>query len=159
MNKLFFALILGLFLVACQDTPKNANETGSTAPIPTQQEAPAVASPEEMQNATVSISEGIKLMEDIRKQASALPEKVKKEKADEIEGITSSLDGLIEKQSIMLSQIQATLNPAATASTQESAAPEGLTPALIKDYTESVVRYRQEAKEYQEALNKLSSKQ
>ncbi len=157
MNKLVFSLLLGLVVIACQNTPQNAG--GSTAPIPTQPAAPAAASPEEMQSASTALSGGIKLMEDIRSQASALPEKVKKEKAAEIEGITSSLDGLIEKQSIMLDQIKATQNPGATASSQESAAPSGVSAADAKDFIESVARYNLEAKNLQDALDKLKGNQ
>lgn len=156
MNKLVFAHLLGLLLSACQNTPKNASENTATAPAAAAEPAPP--SPEGMQEATAKLTTGVKMMEDLRKQVDALPDKVKKEKAAEIAGYYSSLEGMIEKQTGMLNEIKAASPaPSGAATTQESVVPSSLNAAQLQDYNESAARYAQEAQAMQEALGKLAA--
>lgn len=154
MNKLIFSLFLGLLFTACQNTPPNAAESApAPAPAP---EAPALASPESIQQASEGLNSGIKLMESLRQRVDALPAKVKKDKAAEIEGFYSNFEGMIEKQTGMLNELKAATAPQAESATQESAVPAAiLNAAQIQDFNESAARYAKEAQAMQEAISKL----
>ena len=125
MNKLVFPLFLALFFAACQNTPKTASETpaaGTTAvPAP-----PALASPEQVQQASSSLATGVKMAEELRAQMDALPAKIKKEKAKEIAGIYATLEGLMEKQTMMLTEIKAASAPAGTPSATQETSETGM---------------------------------
>ena len=156
MNKLVFALLIGLLFSACQNTPKVASETSSTKPgAPA---APAPATAEEIQETIINLTTGITMMEGLRKQVDALPAKEKKEKATEVAGIYNDLEGMIEKQMKMLNDLKAANDPASqSASTQESGAPEGVNAALLLDYSESAARYAKAAQDMQLAISKMAS--
>jgi len=98
------------------------------------------------------------MMEDIRKQVDALPAKVKKEKAAEIEGMYATLEGMIEKQTGMLNEIKVSSTPAKANDSQENGATPIPSPAQMQEYTESAARYVQEAQAIQEALRKIAGK-
>ncbi|MFN0213582.1 MAG: hypothetical protein ACKVT2_04950 [Saprospiraceae bacterium] len=156
MNKLVFSLLIGLLFTACQNTPKTASEAPTTAdPSALVPEAPEVVTPESVQGATTTLTEGVKMMEELRKQVDALPAKVKKEKADEIAGMYGTLEGMIEKQTGMIEEIKASSTPTAASATQENGVSALPSPAQMKEYTESAARYAQEAQAIKEALQKL----
>jgi hypothetical protein len=159
MNKLVFALLVGLVFTACQNTPKVESEstTPASTAAPTAPEAPTAPTMEVIQQASVTVSTGLKRMEDLRKQIDALPDKVKKEKATEIEGMYATLEGMIAKQTKMMKDIQVanTTPNGKEGQFKETDSPETLTTALLQDYTESVARYSKEAQAIEEALGKM----
>ena len=153
MNKLVFSLLLGLLFTACQNTPKSASDAPITAP--TTAVAPEVVTPEAVQDASTTLTEAVKMMEALRKQVDALPAKVKKEKADEIAGMYSTLEGMIEKQTGMINEIKASGTPTTASTSQENGVSALPSPAQMKEYTESAERYAQEAQAIKEALQKM----
>lgn len=158
MNKIVFALLVGMFFSACQNTPKNASENTTVAPNTPALPAPATA--EDMQEAVINITTGVTMMENLRKQVDALPAKVKKEKATEIDGLYNDLEGMIAKQSKMLNDLKSTMDPASQGgSTQEGGAPEGINAAMLQDYSESAARYAKAAQEMQVAIAKLNTQE
>ena len=159
MNKFIFPLFLGLLFAACQNTPKNAAE--STVPaLPPAPAAPVPASPEDLQQASANLTTGVKMMEELRKQADALPAKLKKEKAAEIAVIYSNIEGMIEKQTGMLNEIKAAAAPASESAgaAQETGVSVALNADQVKDYNDSAASYAKEAQAMQETLNKLTKK-
>ena len=156
MNNLVFPFLLVLLITACQNTPKSASD----APVPETPAAPAVITSEEMQQVSTSLSSGISKMEDLRKKVDALPATVRKEKATEIEVFYAELEGMIEKQTIMINTIKsASVQPDKHESaSQESEGAAGLNPADFMDYKESAARYAKSAQEIEEALNKMGAK-
>lgn len=156
MKKIAFSLLLGLVLFSCQNTPKTAENPANTAETTA---ATAQATPEGLQNASTSLAENVKNMEDMRKQVDALPANIKKDKAAEIQAIYANLEGMIEKQTGMMNEINSAIAPDSkySGASQESAAPAGLSAAQIKDYTESAARYAQETQAMQEALAKMKN--
>jgi|GEM_PF-1290965 len=162
MNKLVFPLLLGLLFSACQNTPKSVADTPLVPADPitkgTAAAAPAAVTPEAVEEARTNLMTGVKMMEDIRKQVDALPAKVKKEKAAEIEGMYATLEGMIEKQTGMLNEIKVSSTPAKANDSQENGATPIPSPAQMQEYTESAARYVQEAQAIQEALRKIAGK-
>ena len=157
MNKLVFALLLGLLITACQNTPKTA-ETAAPAPDAAPA-APAAPAPEKVAEAATNLSSNVKMMEDLHKQVDALPANVKKQKAAEIDAINADLEGMMEKQNAMLAEIKAAAAgaAAATAGTQESESTQ-ITTATLSEYSESAQRYAKEAQAIQEKLSNLGKK-
>ena len=155
MNKLILSLVLGLFITACQNTPKS----GSDSPLinPSTATTPGVASPEMVQEASAKLISGVEMAEALRKQVDELPAKLKKEKSAEIDGMYATLEGLIEKQTGMLNEITASKKLGTESSDQERASAIDPSPALISDYTESAVRYAQEVQTMQEAVQKMAT--
>lgn len=149
MNKVILTLLLGLSFAACQNTPKSASE-GSTATDTPAATAPAAttAAPESIKEASTNLSNGITMMQELRKQVDALPANVRKEKAKELEAIYGTLESLIEKQTGMLNEIA----PAA-GGTGQDASVDGVTTDLVKDYNESAQRYAQDAQKIRAALS------
>ncbi len=162
MNKLVFSLLLGLLFSACQNTPKSAADTPLVPADPITKgaaaAAPEVVSPEAVQEARTNLMTGVKMMEDIRKQVDALPAKVKREKAAEIEGMYGTLEGMIEKQTGMLNELKVSSTPATANDSQDNGDTAIPSPAQMQEYTESVARYAQEAQAIQEALRKMAGK-
>lgn len=157
MNKFVFPLLLSLFFIACQNTPKSASENMPAAPAAPA--APTPAAPEEIQKASGGLTSGIQKMEDLRKQVDALPTSVRKAKVAEIDAIYSTLEGMIEKQTGMLNEIKAADVAASDpkASSQEVSTTTVLTPTQLQDYNESVARYAKEAEAIQAELAKMSN--
>jgi uncharacterized coiled-coil DUF342 family protein len=152
MNKIIFALLLGLFVAACQNTPKSASETPPTtadAPAP-----PAAASPEEVQSVSSTLTNGVKAFEDLRKQVDGLPAKVKKEKAAEIDGIYSSLEGMIEKQMMMMNEIKAA-NPTKDNTVTDVQQP--INTDQLTTYKNAVERYAKEAQTIQAQIGQMTA--
>jgi len=153
MNKLIFTLLACLLFIACQNTPKSiqvVEEAPSAAPT-----APASASAEAVQQASESLSLGIKTMEDLRKKVDALPAKIKKEKATEIEVFYANFEGMIAKQTGMLNELKAATNPAATEGAQETSDKVAPNTAQLQEINEAVARYAKEAQAMQEAISKM----
>lgn len=158
MNKLVFPFLLVFLITACQNTPKSASETQT--PVPETPAAPLVVTQEEMQNVSSSLSSGVSKMEDLRKQVDALPASVKKEKATEIAVFYSDLEGMIEKQTMMLNNLKsATEKPEQYESaTRDAEGSTGMSSAELMDYKESAVRYAKSAQEIEAALGKMGGK-
>jgi len=159
MNKIVFSLLLGLFLSACQNTPKSAADTPLVPADPVTKGAAAAApeaiSPEAVQQVRTNLMTGVKMMEDLRKQLDALPAKVKKEKAAEIDGMYATLEGMIEKQTGMLNDLTPSTSPKENTQDSGDVIPS---PEQFKEYTESAARYAQEAQAIQEAVRKMGGK-
>lgn len=164
MHKLVFSLLFSLLLVACKNTPNPTPDTSTSSPAaPT--EVPV--SPEAMQEAAVNLTTGVKMMEDLRKQLDALPNKIKKEKSADLKEFYNSTEGLIEKQSLMLDQLNAVLNPDAKAS--EDSAGGAIAPIsdqvsntpissdIVKSYNDAAARYAKEAQRIQEAITQWTA--
>ena len=158
MNKLVFPFVLLLLITACQNTPKSASD----APVPVAETpaAPAVVTSEEMQQVSTSLSSGVSKMEDLRKQVDALPAAVKKEKAAEIENFYSELEGMIEKQTMMLNTIKSASEQEGknASNSQDSEGAAGLNPAEFMDFKESAARYAKSDQEIEAALGKMGGK-
>ncbi len=116
MNKLFLSLVLCLFFAACQNTPKSASDSPQINPPATA--TPDVVTPEAVQEASAKLVNGVKMMEELRKQVDALPAQVKKEKTAEIEGMYATLEGMIEKQTGMINEIKQSTTPTAASDAQ-----------------------------------------
>jgi len=159
MNKLVFSLLLGLFFSACQNTPKSAADAPLIPADPitkgTAAAAPEAISPEAVQQVRTNLMTGVKMMEDLRKQVDALPAKVKKEKAAEIDGMYATLEGMIEKQTGMLNDLTPSTSPKENTQDSGDVIPS---PEQFKEYTESAARYAQEAQAIQEAVRKMGGK-
>jgi hypothetical protein len=155
MNKLFLSLVLCLFFAACQNTPKSASDSPQINPPATA--TPDVVTPEAVQEASAKLVNGVKMMEELRKQVDALPAQVKKEKTAEIEGMYATLEGMIEKQTGMINEIKQSTTPTAASDAQVTDAPAGPSPAQMLEYTESAARYAQEAQAIQEAVQKMAT--
>ena len=161
MKKIAILFGLALLMAACKDTPKQASQDTVSTPAPAAAPQAPAAKPEEIQEAAVNLTTGIKTAEDLRKKVDALPENVRKAKKAEIEGYYSTLEGLIEKQTMMLNEIKGTDNPQAQQSDAgASAAPQSgpIDEVTLKDYNESVSRYAKDAQQIQEAIDKMSGK-
>ena len=150
MNKVILTLLLGLSFAACQNTPKSASEanTTPTAPAPAPAPAPTTAPQESIKEAATNLSNGITMMQELRKQVDALPANVRKAKAKDLEAIYGTLESLIEKQTGMLNEIA----PAGGNASQDAAV-DGVTTDVVKDYNESAQRYAQEAQKIRAALS------
>ncbi len=96
------------------------------------------------------------MMEVLRKQVDALPAKVKKEKSAEIEGMYATLEGMIEKQNGMLSEIKTPTTASSPNDMQGFKGIAGPNAAQLQDYIESAARYAQEAQGIQEAVQKMA---
>lgn len=153
MNKLVFALLLGLFFTACKDTPKTATDAPVTATEVPVVPAPEIASTEVLQQVSTTLTSGLKTFEDLRTQVDKLPAKAKKEKAAEIAGIYSTLEGLMVKQGEMLKRINAANAPPS----EQTDANPGLNVDEVKDYIESAARYSQQVPLMQEAINNMTA--
>ena len=157
MNKLIFSLLLGLLFTSCQNTPKTAADDPKVPA--TELVAPAASievTPEAIQEVSSNLASNVKMMESLRKEVDALPAKVKKEKSAEIEGMYATLDGMIEKQNGMLSEIKTPTTASAPNDMQGSKGVAGPNAAELKDYIESAARYAQEAQGIKEAVQKMA---
>lgn len=147
--------MLGLVLVACQNSPKNPTENApaNQAPLPA---APALASADEIQKATATISSNLQVLEDLRKKIDALPSNVRKEKSAQIEGYYNEIEGMMAKQTKMLSDLKGASMSGKEASTASEDSPGlgGLNTALLKDYNESAARYSKTTQEILDAIEK-----
>jgi len=141
MNKLTAALLLGIFLIACQNTPKNAPESTANNP-----ELPPPAPNESLKQSSAKIEASLKTLLEIRDQVDALPDALRKTKTDEINALYATIEGLTEKQTFMLNGIKTTLEPPGKGQSisQESEAPNGVDAAQLADFDASVERYTQE---------------
>lgn len=158
MNKIVLPILLSLFFMACQNTPKTASESTATAPAtPT---APAPAAPEAIQAVNANLSKNVTMVEDLRKQVDALPSNVRKAKAAEIEVFYAELEGMIEKQTGMLNEIKAATTPSDPKSaSQDTGVPTEITPAQVQEFNESADRYAKALQSIQEAVAKMSAPQ
>lgn len=148
MNKVIFTLLLGLSFAACQNTPKSASEANTTPTAPAPAPAPTTAPQESIKEAATNLSNGITMMQELRKQVDALPANVRKAKAKELEAIYSNLESLIEKQTGMLNEIA----PAGGSAAQDAVV-DGVTIDVVKDYNESAQRYAQDVQRIRVALS------
>jgi hypothetical protein len=152
MNKILFSLLLCSLFVACQDTPKNTPDTAA----PIQEAKPTPPNPAlDMKTVSDELAGGIKMAEAARKQVDALPDKVKKANAAEIEGFQSTLEGVIEKQTMMLNEVKSAGSPAATGASSDQAGATALTPAQVQDYHESAFNYAKEVQNILDAVAKM----
>lgn len=148
MNKVILTLLLGLSFAACQNTPKSASEANTTPTAPAPAPAPTTAPQESIKEAATNLSNGITMMQELRKQVDTLPANVRKAKAKDLEAIYGTLESLIEKQTGMLNEIA----PAGGNASQDAAV-DGVTTDVVKDYNESAQRYAQEAQKIRAALS------
>lgn len=141
MNKLTTAMLCGLFLVACQNTPKNAPENTANAPV-----LPPPAPRESLKQSSANLEASLKTLLEIREQVDALPDALRKAKRAEIDGLYATIEGLTAKQTSMLNGINATLEPPqkGQSASQESEAPNGVDAAQLADFDASAERYAKE---------------
>jgi hypothetical protein len=151
MKQVTLLLLLGLLATACQNTPKNASEYAQP-----EQAGPPPASLEEVQQTAASLSSSIQTLENLRKEVDALPEKVRAAKKAEIETYYSTIEGMLEKQTRMLREMQAaTAAPSdkGAAAAQDMDVPAGPPSVdLVNDCKASVERYAKEAQAIQETV-------
>ncbi len=155
MHKFIFALVFGLLLPSCQNTPKNAPDATIPAPLPVPS---APASAEETQQATDNVAKGLKMLEALRNQVDALPSKIKKENQTQIDGIYGSIEGLMTKSNQMLKELTAAsklTNAKVDANASEDSGANPLDAAQVKDYNESAARYAIDIQHVQEDIQKL----
>ena len=155
MNKFVCTLLLALLFSACQDTPKSASEPpAETTNIPA---APAMAAPEDLERAASTLASNVQRMEDLRKQADAVPDKIRKANTTVMDEMYAALEGMIEKQTQMINDIKGTANPAEKSSDAQETGSTTVDVNTLKDYTESAERYAQEAKIIEESLAKMAA--
>jgi len=153
MNKLIFALLLGLLLAACKDTPKAATDapvSATQAPVVSE---PEIASPEALQQTSTNLTTNLKTLEDFRSKVDNLPAKVKKERATEIAGIYGTVEGLMVKQGEMLKQIKASTAPAS----EQTDVNPAVDVNKLKDYTDAAARYAKDMQLMQEAFDNMTA--
>ena len=99
----------------------------------------------------------------VSKQIDALPEKIKKEKATEIEEMRNMVEAITEKQTYFMQELNASKQAAAPKTESDGgssfsgsqSSTGGPDPALLKDAAESNTRYQEELKKIQEQIKTL----
>lgn len=150
MNKLTASILLGLFLIACQNTPKNTPESSANVP-----ELPPPAPVESLKQSSAKLEASLKSLSEIRDQVDALPEALRKAKRDEIDNIYATIEGMTEKQTSMLNGIKSTLEPPQKGQSvsQESEAPNGVDVTQLAEFDAATERYTQEIEAMKATLN------
>jgi len=160
MQKLVFSLLLAMFFIACQDTPPGAAD----APPPAEPMAapvPLPASPEMLKQASKGLNDNMAALKSLQAEVDALPAAVKKAKVAEIEVMNVTIEGIVEKQTQMVKDVQSVLNPGQTdaGASQETGAASSLNEAEAKDIQSSVERYAQDIQNMKAEMIKITGKQ
>lgn len=161
MNKLILTLSFGFLLVACQNTPTNNTDSSADSNTSsTVASGSAAATPQEVEQLSTVLTNASKSVTDIRSEVDNLPAAIKKEKSAEIEGMYSTLEGILEKQTMMLQEVSVVANAASASKegAQSSDAASTLNTAQLKDYLESAARYEEELKAIQETVKQWTGK-
>lgn len=160
MQKFAFSLLLALFFIACQDTPK----TASDAPLPTDPVAapvPMPATPEMLNQAASGLQTNMTALKSLQAEVDALPAAIKKAKVAEIEVINVTIEGIVEKQMQMVKDVQSVLNPGQTeaGASQETGVATSLNEDQAKDIQMSAEQYAKDIQNMKAELSKITGKQ
>lgn len=138
--------------MACQNTPKSAAE----APQPAGTESSA--SPEALQAAITVAASSRELALSLRDQLDKLPEPVKSKNKDQIAAFYGELEGMVEKEGMMMGEMKATVTPAEKVlGASEDVPSNPINPSVLKDYSESIERYNKTMQEMQEKIKAMNS--
>ena len=165
MKKLTFILFAALAWAACQnsesdnkaESPESAVSNSLQSANPGQTEAASME--KVLSDAQASLDE----TKNVSKQIDALPEKIKKEKATEIEEMRNMVEAITEKQTYFMQELNASKQAAAPKTESDGgssfsgsqSSTGGPDPALLKDAAESNTRYQEELKKIQEQIKTL----
>lgn len=160
MKKIAVLFGFALLIAACKDTPKTLPQEPAPSPAPAEAPQVQAAKAEDLKVAAVNLNTGIKTAEDLRKKVDQLPDKIRKAKRSEIDDYYATLEGLIEKQTMMLNEINGTTSPTTEQSDAGAVVNRNkvVDEATLKDYTESVERYAKDAQAIQDAIDKMVGK-
>jgi hypothetical protein len=155
MQRFFLLLSVGLFLLtACQNTPKSASESAPATEMAAPQVAPI--SEETIKQTLTQVNSSKDMVLSIRKTLDELPASVKNKNREAIGLMYNDLEGLLEKEAMMSSELQrASSGGKSEGGDTESVPTATLDPSTVKDYSESIERYNQLLKEMQEKAKAL----
>jgi hypothetical protein len=167
----YSSLLLGVYMlafVACQNNDKNPTTTAPTTSTPASKTG-APAPQVDLAEVTKTIAAGKEELKNIDKLAQAintLPADVKKANKANLESIRSEMDGMEEKQLIMVKTLENYQQLNAPAGSESGlvgkAAPsdsEQVSEEVIKDIIGSIPRYHAVIEQYQQQVQALAKGQ
>jgi len=161
MKKLLFSLFAALAFAACQnnEAPVANGISNTGAPQDATQTAPAKALPEPAKVAG-DVKATLDEIKKISDQLDALPDNVKRTKAEQVNEIRNMVESLTEKQTKLMQELNAPDQPAqpggGSEATSIASAAGGSKGAAVEEAVQSVARYRKDIEDMKEQLKALS---
>lgn len=157
MKKIFILSALLACLIACKnDSKKEGADINSAA---TASEQPAGPAPVDLAEAGTVLKEAKNTIEEtksLRKEIDALSDAVKKSNTDQVANLQSTLEGMEEKETYFIQELDAALNSnAAPAGGGAGGLVNDKTP-VIQEATQSLKGYAEELKQIKEQVKGLS---
>lgn len=158
MKKTLLLLVLAVALFYCKnDSKKDTPETGGTTGALEQPATTTAVDLTEAGNVLKEAKIGVDEIKSLRKQIDALPDAVKKSNADNIDNLRATLEGMEEKETYYIGELDKALNtPGAPGAGPSDSGNPG---AAVQEAAQSLKGYANDLKQLREQVKELSEKQ
>lgn len=147
-STLLTFLLATISLAACKNEPKTA---------------PAVATPKlDIKAVEKTSTEGaanLQQMEQLIQELNALPASVKTKQAETINNMVAELNGMLEKESVMVNALKSMTQPAdqnPTAGSTDSGSDPAYQIKTLNDYSSDMTRYHERVKQIQSEVKAMA---